>query len=161
MSFLQDTTLLPSTLQHGNSLKGLKLSSNRPSEGRQLRSKGSIASLVSAARNPVATIGDVLDGLRDGLTKEERIGRQRLEYQKQILYIRLREVSEASRFALVPVRSRANNSLYSPPAMSNGRHLLKRSMTSRAMMPGNQSSTHLITTLLSLQVDWSNSIRRA
>lgn len=160
MSFLQDTTLLPSTLQHGNSLKGLKVSSSRQSDSRQLRSQGSIASLLSAARNPVATIGDVFDGLRDGLTKEERLERQRLDNQKQILYIRLRDVSEASRFGLVPVLSRANNFFYSLPTMSNGRLLPKRSMTSRAMMPGNQSSTHLTTTLLSLQVDWRNSMRR-
>ena len=93
MSFLQDTTFLPSTLQHGNSLKRLKSASNSQSKGRQLRSKGSIASLVSVARNPVAAIGDVLDGLRDGLTKEERTERQRLENLKQVLYIRLRTVS--------------------------------------------------------------------
>lgn len=102
MSFLQDTTLLPSTLQHGTSLKGLKLAPNSQSQGRQLRSKGSIASLVSAARNPVAAIGDVLDGLRDGLTKEERAEKQRLENKKQILYIRLRDVSVEPALRLRP-----------------------------------------------------------
>lgn len=91
--FLQDTTLLPSTLKHGKPLKGLKVSSQTQSQARNLRSKSSIASLVSAARNPVAAIGDVLDGLRDGLTKEERVERQKLENKKQLLYIRLRNVS--------------------------------------------------------------------
>jgi TAG lipase/steryl ester hydrolase/phospholipase A2/LPA acyltransferase len=93
MSFLQDTTLLPCTAQQGNPLRRLKPASTSQSQGRQLRSKGSIASLVSAARHPVAAIADVLDGLRDGLTKEERVERQRLENKKQILYIRLRDVS--------------------------------------------------------------------
>lgn len=91
MSFLHDTTILPTTLQHG---KAASLS--RKHNQQQLRSNGSIASLISAVRNPVATIGDVLDGIWDGLTKEERLEKQRVENKKQILYVRLRTVGLTS-----------------------------------------------------------------
>lgn len=150
MSLFQDTTLLPSTLQHGNSLKGLKVASNGQSSCRQLCSKGSIASLVSAARNPVAAIGDVLEGLRDGLTKEERAERQRLENKKQVLYIRLRDVSvELSIRKSLYYCLKLIDLLYSPQLTKNGKLRPKRSMTSRATMPGNRSSIHRTTMLLS------------
>ncbi len=93
MSFLQDATLLPSTLQHGISLKETKLASHSQPHRQQLRSKGSIASLISIVRNPVAAVGNALEGLRDGLTKEERVEKQRVGDKKQILYLRLRNVS--------------------------------------------------------------------
>ncbi|KAI9860870.1 MAG: hypothetical protein M1830_006216, partial [Pleopsidium flavum] len=90
MSFLQDATLLPNTLQHGKSIKEKNLAVHIQPHRQQLRSKGSIASLVSIVRNPVATVGDAFEGFRDGLTKEERVEKRRVEDKKQILYLRLR-----------------------------------------------------------------------
>ncbi|KAL9121526.1 MAG: hypothetical protein Q9187_001911 [Circinaria calcarea] len=76
MYFIQNSTLLSNT-GHG---KG---------GGRQLRSQGSIASLVHLVRNPI----EAVEGWCDGLTKEERAWKQRVHDRKQILYLNLRNAT--------------------------------------------------------------------
>ena len=95
MSFLQNTTLLRST-NHREitaSKNTIALGRTQHEEKRTLRSRSSIATLVSWARNPVETIGEAFEGLRDGLTKEERAIKQCVEDKKQLLYLKMRNVS--------------------------------------------------------------------
>ncbi|MCJ1401710.1 hypothetical protein MMC11_004927 [Xylographa trunciseda] len=93
MSYLQNTTLLPST--RGHSILDSKPTNQAPS-GKQtngsktLRSRGSIAALVNLVRNPVATVGEAVENWYDGLTAEERARKQQFEDTKHILYLRLR-----------------------------------------------------------------------
>lgn len=90
MSFLQNATLLSSIRSHDTPPEP---PAKQPRTGHTLRSRGSIATLVSLVRNPVATVGEAVETWYGGLTIEERIGKQRSEDRKQVLYLRLRSVS--------------------------------------------------------------------
>ena len=83
MSFLQNTTLLPS-IGHGSKTNGAC--------HHQIRPRGSIASLTRLIRNPIESVGEAVEGWYDGSTKEERAQKQFIEERKQILYLKLREV---------------------------------------------------------------------
>lgn len=147
MSYFQDATLLPSTLHHGKSLGEKKPVPYDQLLGQQLRSKGSIASLVSIVRNPVAAVGDVVDGLRDGLTKEERADKRRADDQKQILYLRLRNVSVKVVMVDAPDPRELTFPCQRPHRTTNGRRLLKPLINSRVTTPGSSLRTLRITML--------------
>lgn len=92
MSILQSSTLLQSlTLQHGKHRTLAASSESSPS----LRAKSSIASLLHLARHPIEAVSEVIEDWYDGTTKEQRYRRQSVQDRKQLLYLKLREVSRA------------------------------------------------------------------
>ena len=94
MSFLQNTTLLQGTSHRNKSAyaRPVALQGKQHDEERSLRSKGSVAALLQLARDPVGSVGDIVEGWRDGLTKEERASRQARADKKQLLYLKMRNV---------------------------------------------------------------------
>ena len=100
MSYFQNTTLLQSTRGHNllpskplNQVSAVK----QDNGSKVLRSRGSIAGLISLVRNPVATVGEAVESWYDGLTSEERASKQQAEDTKHILSLRLRTVSQTIR----------------------------------------------------------------
>ena len=96
MSFLQHTTLLPSTKHHGSSKTVSSLvSAGKEQHGHQsLRSKSSLATLVQLVRNPIEAVGEW--GWSDESGQEARVRKQRVEDQKHILYLRLGDVRSSN-----------------------------------------------------------------
>jgi hypothetical protein len=75
----QKETLDPSkSLQHGS-----------------LGKRVSVSALSSLVRESVAWAGEAISAYRDGLSKEERERKSRLEDAKEILYLKMRNVSDS------------------------------------------------------------------
>ncbi len=92
MSFLLDATLLHGT---GTQHAGVNGQAVAPSLKRRhsISNQGLLSPLVRLLRNPVDIVGNVVEGLRDGLSPEERAERLKFENRRQILYLRLRNAS--------------------------------------------------------------------
>lgn len=95
MSLLQDTALLQSTGHHRpkSPTKSKVGPGKQPNGSQALPSSSSLAALVNLVRNPVATVGQAVEGWYDGMTPVERARRQAIEQRKHLLYIKLRDVS--------------------------------------------------------------------
>jgi hypothetical protein len=93
---LLDTTLLSS--QRHTHTPALKIvTQDGKSQPRNLKSKGSLAAISSLIRDPVGAFGEFAQGWADGLTKEERQAKIHLSARKQLLYLRMRDVSSKFR----------------------------------------------------------------
>ncbi len=92
MAYIPSIPLLHSlTLNHGDDEPRAPTS---PKQNQKIRrSPSSLASLVHFARNPIESVGEVVDNWYDGTTKEERAARQSLVDRKQLLYLKMRLVS--------------------------------------------------------------------
>lgn len=78
--------------------KGVRISSSPGTLSlppRSLGKRASIAALPSLVRDSWSWAGDTLNSLRDGLSREEREEKQRKEDRKQVLYLKIRNVSRA------------------------------------------------------------------
>ena len=89
MAFLQHSTLLSSIGHRTGSRSRIQASRGE----QHSPTKVSVGSLVQLVRHPIETIGETVEGWRDGLTKEERARKQCLDDRKQVLNLRLRIVS--------------------------------------------------------------------
>ena len=97
MSILQPSTILQRiSFGHAASPDPVTLNGKPQTISQQLRSKSSLANLVHIAKHPVENVVDSLDTWWDGYTKEQRARKQSLDQKRQILYLRLREVSSIS-----------------------------------------------------------------
>ena len=128
MSFLQTSALLPS-LGHASKANGTC--------HQQLRSKGSIASLARLVRNPIEAVGETVEGWYDGLTKEERAQKQAIEQKRQILYLKLRDVS--SRDTIVD--QELTQFVFRQSIMMTGEEPRQSWITSRVTMNGRWCSS--------------------
>ena len=92
MSFYTPNLLLRSTRSHDV----LQQKSSRQAEtnNKALNSRSSLANLIQFARNPLENIGEAVEDWYDGSTREERTRRQVVEDRKQLLYLKMRTVSE-------------------------------------------------------------------
>ncbi|KAL8670212.1 MAG: hypothetical protein Q9168_005234 [Polycauliona sp. 1 TL-2023] len=99
MSLLQTSYLLQSlTFQHEKPQPHPPSpdTASPPCSPRSLEPKTSIARLVRFARHPIENVSEVVEDWYDGSTKAERVRRQSLEDQKQLLYLKLGESSSAT-----------------------------------------------------------------
>ncbi|KAI4225834.1 MAG: hypothetical protein L6R36_003631 [Xanthoria steineri] len=97
MSLLQTSYLLQSfTFQHGNPRQSSPDTNSRDCNPKPLQPKASIARLVQLARHPVENVTEAIEDWFDGTTKAERDRRQSLDDRKQLLYLKLRESSNAT-----------------------------------------------------------------
>ena len=130
MSFLQNTTLLPSTShlkdQQRNGLQALQR-------------KSSLAALIQLVRNPVETVGETVENWRDGSTPEERARKQIIEDKKRLAYVKLRNVRKLERSFLN--QSANTDSWRRQPLTMNGKPRQLTSTNSRVTMHGNQRSS--------------------
>jgi len=95
MSFLQDTTLLRSTIHNVSKspTKSVTSPGKQQNVSQAHQPSSPLATLVNLVRNPVETVGEAVEGWYDGLTPEDRARRQAVEDRKHILYLKLRCVS--------------------------------------------------------------------
>lgn len=61
----------------------------------QLRNAVSIPTVASLVKDSWSWAGDIINTYRDGLTKEQRQARTKIEDRKQILYLRMKNVSSS------------------------------------------------------------------
>lgn len=61
----------------------------------QLRNAVSIPTVASLVKDSWSWAGDTINTHRDGLTKEQRQARTKIEDRKQILYLRMKNVSSS------------------------------------------------------------------
>lgn len=93
MSLLQDPTIIHSRFHRKNTVQTQTSSSPESSRPGSLRKRAAVATLSSFVRDSVTWAGDVLNSYRDGLSKEEREKKMHVDERKQILYLRMRNVS--------------------------------------------------------------------
>lgn len=93
MAIFPETTLLPRAFLHNKRSKEQAVASPELRKLSSLRRYVSIPSLSSIVRGSFTKVGDVFEGYRDGLSQEEREEKQRTENRKQVLYLKMRNVS--------------------------------------------------------------------
>ena len=144
MSILQPSTILQSIrFGHAAPADPVTVNGKAQTKSQQLGSKSSLASLIHIAKHPVENVVDSLDSWWDGYTKEQRARKQSFEQKRQILYLRLREVSSIS----IPQRSVSAN-VYATLRLRItriGKLLPRRWTTLRETMAGNRCLNRPIT----------------
>lgn len=155
MSFIQPSTFLSSTRLHASSTTASSVTSAAKEQHGppSLRSNSSLATLVQLVRNPLEAVVE-WRGL-DGTGQEERARRQRLEDRKQILYLRLRNVSTSGGKCKNPLLT-VMASLCRLRSTMIGKLQLPSLMKLKTTMPGNRSAIPQITMRLSLKHVSSN-----
>ena len=94
MSILQPSTILQSIgFGHTAAADPATFNGKPQTIPRQLHSQNSLANLVHIVKHPVENVVDSWDTWWDGYTKEQRARKQSFDQKRQILYLRLREVS--------------------------------------------------------------------
>lgn len=94
MSILQPSTILQSIgFGHAAMADPVTFNGKPQIPSRQLHSQSSLANLVHIVKHPVENVVDSWDTWWDGYTKEQRARKQSFDQKRQILYLRLREVS--------------------------------------------------------------------
>jgi hypothetical protein len=91
MSMLQDSTLLSPTSFSRPSRPPPQGPGSKDPNATSLKYRGSLPALSSLVTNPLSVVDDLRQGW-DGLSKEERAERVRIQTRKQVLYLHLREV---------------------------------------------------------------------
>ena len=144
MSILQPSTILQS-IRFGHAAPADPVTWNGKAQtvSQQLRSKSSLANLVHIAKHPVEHVVDSLDAWWDGYTKEQRARKQSFDQKRQILYLRLREVSSIS--IPQPIVSASVYATLRLRIMRIGKLLPPRWTTSRETMAGNRCLNRPIT----------------
>lgn len=93
MLFLQDSNLLQSLkFGHGTSPVSADSIESRRLGQKSPRSSSPLAHLVQIVRHPIQNVGRAVEDWYEGSTKEERTRQQSRENEKQLLYLKLREV---------------------------------------------------------------------
>lgn len=93
MSLLRDPTIFHSRLHRKNTVQTQVEASPESSRASSLGKRATVATLSSFVRDSVTWAGDVLNSYRDGLSKEEREKKAYVDERRQILYLRMRNVS--------------------------------------------------------------------
>lgn len=93
MSLVRDPTAMHPQCHRRTKLEPKTQTRPGSLESSGLRKSASIASVSSFVRSSVTWATDTLQTYRDGLSREEREKRAQVEDRKQILYLRMRNVS--------------------------------------------------------------------
>lgn len=94
MTTLRDPAAIHSQLHRKKSLPHVDLKQDAPRSSR-LGKRASFAAFTSVVRDTVSWAGDTLNTYRDGLSKEEREKKARDDDRKELLYLKMRNVSHA------------------------------------------------------------------
>lgn len=95
MSLLHDSTIVPSKCQAKKNRFEKEIVSLReyPVKHHSMQKSTTTPSVSSIIRNSLSWAGDALYAYRDGLSRDERRKKMDIEDRKQILYLRMRNVS--------------------------------------------------------------------
>jgi TAG lipase/steryl ester hydrolase/phospholipase A2/LPA acyltransferase len=93
---LRDPAAIHSQLHRKKSLQQIdRCQQDAPrSSSSRLNKRASFAAFSSVVRDTVSWAGDTLNAYRDGLSKEEREKKVRDDDRKQLLYLKMRNVSD-------------------------------------------------------------------